>query len=127
MFTRFPKLLMGLEILFYYDINFGKYSYLAFYPQVQARFTNEVKIDIGPGFVFTLNKLIPKFVMRVLIENFPGVEEEGDKEKENRPNKFAFVESFAIVNFSIWFAQGRVFNHYADSPLLFTPAKRFHK
>ena len=31
-----------------------------------------------------LNKLIPKFVMRVLIENFPGVEEEGDKEKENK-------------------------------------------
>ena len=84
MFTRFPKLLLGLEILFFYDVNYGKFSYLAFYPQVQAQFTNEVKIDIGPGFVFTLNKLIPKFVMRVLIENFPGVEEEGDKEKENK-------------------------------------------
>ena len=54
-------------------------------------------------------------------------EREREKEKENRPNKFAFVESFAIVNFSIWFAQGRVFNHYADSPLVFTPAKRLHK
>ena len=80
MFTRFPKLLLGLEILFFYDVNYGKFSYLAFYPQVQAQFTNEVKIDVGPGFIFTLNKFVPEFVARVLIENFPGVEEEGEEE-----------------------------------------------
>jgi hypothetical protein len=33
---RFPKFLMGLEILFFYDVNAGKYSYLAFYPQIQV-------------------------------------------------------------------------------------------
>ena len=88
MFTRFPKFLMGLEVLFFYDVNNGKYSYLAFYPQIQVQFTNEVKIDVGPGFILTPFKFIPEFVSRILIENFPGVEKEGkEKEKENKGEK----------------------------------------
>ena len=84
MFTRFPKLLLGLEILFFYDVNYGKFSYLAFYPQVQAQFTNEVKIDVGPGFIFTLNKFVPEFVARVLIENFPVLRRRGRRREPKR-------------------------------------------
>ncbi len=84
MYTRYPRCLMGLEILFFYDINAGNYSYLAFFPQVQLKVTNEVKVDVGPGLVFTPKRIFPEFATRVLIETDP---EEEEKEKLERLKK----------------------------------------
>ncbi len=84
MYTRYPRCLMGLEILFFYDINAGNYSYLAFYPQVQLKVTNEVKVYVGPGLVFTPKRIFPEFATRVLIETDP---EEEEKEKLERLKK----------------------------------------
>jgi hypothetical protein len=57
-----------------------------------------VKIDVGVGFIFTRAKFIPGFVSRILIENFPGVEGEGNenektKEEENKEEKEIGKES----------------------------------
>ena len=76
-FSRYPRFLIGFEILIFYDVNFGKFSYFAIFPQIQVRMSKEFKVDFGPGLVFTPRKVIPGFASRILIETVP-------KEKENK-------------------------------------------
>ena len=68
LYAIYENFLIGVEILIYYDVT-GNYSYFAIFPQVQAHFSMEVQV--GPGLVFTKDKIIPKFAHRLIVETLP--------------------------------------------------------
>ena len=89
-FFRSRKVLYGIEILFYYDVNFHRFSYLAFFPQIQIQFSKEFRLDVGPGLVLTAFKIIPEFVSRIQIETIDkdqaknGIKFDSPKPKEEK-------------------------------------------
>jgi hypothetical protein len=67
-YTLHEDFLIGFEILTYYDVT-GRFSYFAIYPQFHWHFSME--LQVGPGLVFTKEKIIPKFAHRLIVETLP--------------------------------------------------------
>ena len=70
-YTLHEDFLIGFEILIYYDVT-GRFSYFAIYPQFHWHFSME--LQVGPGLVFTKEKIIPKFAHRLIVETLPNNE-----------------------------------------------------